>query len=320
MFITVRASAHKAARRSCWGLPFIAFWPKSRVFEEVGMRKGLFLTAAVFALAAGQANAGVVITSKHTELDTQMSDTVMVYLDADRMKVVAPDATVIFRGDQNKVWILQPEQKSYMEMTPETMRNMGTRMAGAQAQMNAAMAQMQAQMAQMPPEQRAMMEQMMAGRGGLGGPPPGRGPGGGAAAAAARATFAKGAGGKTVGSWRCENYLKSTGGRKDEDLCIAPIAAMGLTAADFRVMENFAKFMEPMTSSPMMGQRTEYMDWNEMNAAIGFQGIPLDTITYSGGKPSLQETVQKIDRANIPANTFELPAGLTKRDMGMPPR
>ena len=52
------------------------------------------------------------------------------------------------RGDQNKVWILQPEQKSYMEMTPETMRNMGTRMAGAQAQMNAAMAQRQAQMAQ----------------------------------------------------------------------------------------------------------------------------------------------------------------------------
>ena len=134
--------------------------------------------------------------------------------------------------------------------------------------------------------------------------------------------FAKAGGGKTVGSWRCDNYTKTVGNQKEEDVCIAPIAAAGLTAADFTVMDKFAAFMAPVTSSPMMRQRTDYMDWNEMNKAIGFQGIPLDTITYAGGKPTLQETVQKIEHVNNPAAIFELPAGLTKRDMmgGPPPR
>jgi hypothetical protein len=55
-----------------------------------------------------------------------------------------------------------------------------------------------------------------------------------------------------------------------------------------------------------------------MNKAVGFQAVPLDTVTYVGGKPDAQETVTKIDRTTIPASTFELPAGLSKQEMGGP--
>jgi len=179
---------------------------------------------------------------------------------------------------------------------------------GAKAQFNAAQAQLQAQLAQLPPEQRARVEAQLGGRG-LGGAPAGGGRG-----APQTTTYVKVGQGKTVGSWRCDQYVKAVGGQKDEDVCIARIAAAGLTAADFRALEDFASFLAPVTSS-QMAPHNDYMNWNEMNKAIGFQGFPLDTTMYSGGHPTTQDTVQKIERAAIPANTFDLPPGLTKQDV-----
>jgi len=262
----------------------------------------------------GSALAGVVVTSTQTKLDTRQASPMTVYVDTDRLKVVTPDNIVIFRGDLNRVWMIDEQRRSYMEMTPETMQRMGGQMAGAASQMNAAMAQMQAQMAQMPPEQRAMMEQMMASRG-LGGPP---GAGGGPPAPP-QIAFSKVGGGKKVAAWNCDLYRKTVNGQQEEELCIATLGATGLSANDFQVMDKFSSFMAPMMSSPMM-PRSDYMNWNDMNKAIGFQGMPLDTIIYVQGRPATQQTVNKIERTGISAATFDLPPGFTKRDMGPPPR
>jgi len=108
------------------------------------------------------------------------------------------------------------------------------------------------------------------------------------------------------------------GGAQDEDICIATLAAAGLTAADFRVFDSFSNFAGELASAPQT-PRSDFMNWNEMNKAIGFQGIPLDTIHYESGMPSRQDTVQKIERINVPANTFDLPPGLTKTEIPGPP-
>ena len=283
------------------------------------MRHNLLLGMTILVLAqSASAFAGVIVSSTLTKLDTKQADPTMVYADTDRLKVVTPENTTIFRGDLNRLWIVDEQRRSYMEMTPETMQRMGGQMAGASAQMNAAMAQMQAQMAQMPPEQRAMMEQMMASRG-LGGP---HGPPGARAAAPVappQVAYSKAGGGKRVASWNCDIFRKTVNGQQEEELCIAPISAAGLTTGDFQVLERFASFIAPMTSSPMM-PRSDFMNWNEMNKAIGFQGMPIDTIMYSDGRPSRQQTVTKIERTAIPASTFDLPPGFTKREMGPPQR
>jgi len=264
---------------------------------------------ALFLLGSSSAMAGVVVTATYTKLDTRQASPMTVYIDTDKLKVVTPDTTMIFRGDTNRMWVLMPEQRSYMEMTPETMQQMSGQLAGAQAQLSAAQAQMQAQLAQIPPEQRAMMQQMLAGRGipGLGGPP-------GAGSAPPQISFAKAGGGKTVGSWNCENYSKTVNGQKEEDLCIAPVTATGITAADVQVFDKFSNFMQPILSSPMV-PKMSYMSWNDMNKAVGFAGMPLDSTTYLQGRPSIQQTVSKIERTAIPAETYDLPAGFTKRDM-----
>jgi hypothetical protein len=277
------------------------------------MQYGRFFGAtALFLLGSSTAMAGVVVTSTQTKLDTKQASPMTVYVDSDRLKVITPDTTMIFRGDTNRMWVIMPQQRSYMEMTPETMQQMSGQLAGAQAQLSAAQAQLQAQMAQMPPQQRAMMEQMLAGRG-LGGPP------GAGASAPPQISFAKAGGSKTVGSWNCDNYSKTVNGQKEEDLCIAPISAAGITAADLQVFDKFSTFMQPILSSPIV-PKMDYMSWNDMNKAVGFPGLPLDTTVYIQGRPSMQQTVNKIERTTIPAGTYDLPAGFTKREMPGAPR
>jgi hypothetical protein len=136
---------------------------------------------------------------------------------------------------------------------------------------------------------------------------------GAAALPKAAIAYAKAGPNKSVAKMRCDVYRKTIDGAQEEYLCITPIASAGLTANDFKVLDSLSQFSEPLTGAPQA--RGEFMDWNGMNKAIGFQGLPLDTIRYSSGKPYQQNTVQKIERQNTPANTFELPAGYTMQGM-----
>jgi hypothetical protein len=126
--------------------------------------------------------------------------------------------------------------------------------------------------------------------------------------------YAKTGQAKAISTWRCELYGKSVSGLRQEELCIAPLTAVGLADADFRVLDIFAAFMGPLATSPM-APRADYFNWAEMNRAIGFSGIPLEATLLSNGGPAVQDTMQKIERVNIPADTFDLPAGLTKREL-----
>jgi hypothetical protein len=280
------------------------------------MRFQLPIAMALLAFSAPQALAGVVVTSNSIELATHETKPTIIYADTDKLKVISPTNTIIYRGDLKKLWIINEGRKSYLEMTPETMQQFAGQMAGASDRMAAAQAQLQARLATMPPAQRAQMEAMLAGRGGAGGPPPGA-PGG---QRPSQVVYAKAGANKTVAKIRCDTYHKSIDGAQNEDVCIAPIGSAGLTANDFKVLDSFSSFAQPIVGAPQ-ANRDDYMDWNAMNRAIGFQGFPLDTVHYSDGKASRQDTVQKIERQNIPAGTFELPAGLTQQGIpGRPPR
>jgi len=279
------------------------------------MRYGrLWGAIGLFLLGSSSAMAGVVVTSTYTKLDTKETSPSTLYVDTDRVKLVSQDVTVIFRADTNRMWIIRPGEKVYTELTPETMQQLSGQLAGAQGQLGAAQAQLQARLAQLPPEQRAMMQQMLAARG-LGGAA------GASAAPAAppQISFAKAGGGKAIAGIRCDAYSKTMNGQKQSDLCVAPVASAGMTAGDLQVFERLADFIQPIASSPLV-PRMGYFDWNEMNKAIGFAGFPLESVIYIGGQPNLQQTVNKIEHATIPAGTYDLPAGLSKRELPGGPR
>jgi len=65
-----------------------------------------------------------------------------------------PDATIIFDGDQNRMYIINDDEKNYLVFDQATVESMA-------AKINPAMEEMRKQLEQMPPEQRKMVEKMM---------------------------------------------------------------------------------------------------------------------------------------------------------------
>src|SRR5258708_3758189 len=110
------------------------------------MRYGLSFLVFALALAAGQATAGVVVTSTQTKRDSKETSQTTIYAETDRLKFVMPEITMIFRGDQNRIWTIIASRKTYTEMTPETLQQMAGLTAGAAA---AGQARMKAQLEQL---------------------------------------------------------------------------------------------------------------------------------------------------------------------------
>jgi len=265
------------------------------------MRHRLSLAAIMFAAASNSAFAGVVITSTQVNLASQEASPISGFVEADRLKIVTPGNTVIFRGDLQRTWVIGTAASTYVEITPEVVTAFAARLAAAQTPGSAEQAKLQERLAKLPPQQRAIAEQQLRGLGA-------------GAAAAQQVAYAKTGQAKAVSAWQCEVYGKSVSGQKQEELCIVPISTVGLTDADFRVLDMFAAFMGPLATSPM-APRADYFNWADMNKAIGFSGIPLEATLLSDGRPALHDTMQKIERVDIPADTFDLPAGLTKREL-----
>ena len=259
------------------------------------MRHCLSVAAIMLAAASSSAFAGVVITAAQINLASKEETPIRGFIEADRLKIVTPQATVIFRNDLKTAWIIGGT--TYLEITPEVVSTFAGRLAAVQAPGSPEQTRLQERLAKLPPEQRALAEQQLKSLG---------------AGTAPQVAYTKTGQGKTVGAWRCELYDKSVSGQKQEELCVAPIATLGLNDADIHALELFTTFMGPVASSPV-APRADYFNWTVMSKAIGFSGIPLQAVLLSNGGPSLQDTVQKVERMNIPADAFDLPAGLTKR-------
>jgi hypothetical protein len=85
-----------------------------------------------------------------------------------------------------------------------------------------------------------------------------------------------------------------------------------------QVFERIGQFIQPIASSPLV-PRMDYTEMTRDDQGNRLCRFPVESTMYLQGRPNLQQTVNKIERTTIPAGTYDLPAGLTKRDMpGMP--
>ena len=264
------------------------------------MRSGIRIlaaTAAAIGLAAGVAHAqGVVMTSKVTTTGSA-PQTTEVQLDANHMRAEMVDGSggrtaVVFDSTKGVVDIIDITKKTYMEMTKAQIEQMG-------AQMSQMMAQAEAAMANMPPAQRAQMEAMMRGRGGMMG-----------MGAPAKPEYKK-VGSGQVGKWTCDRYEGTVNGQKTAEVCTVEPTAFGLTAADFAVMQKLAEMMKAMVPPQM----SSMMQMGVAGAA-GYPGIPVKSVNTVMGRETTTE-ITDVKKQAIPASAFEIPAGFTKQDMPM---
>jgi hypothetical protein len=265
-----------------------------------GTMRAIVLVGGVLALGAGGSALGGTVLTLDQSVNGGPVRQQTINLAADKVKMVSPENQLIFRGDQNKVWILRPQDKAYIELTPESMSRM-------KAQMDQAMARMQQQMAAMPPEQRKQMEAMMAARG--------MGPGG--SSAPQQIQFEKAGEPKKVGDFTCTPYHVTMGSGPTSDFCMATLADLGLTRDDVKAYVSFGKFMSQMGAAGAQRSPMAQFDLDLIKQQIGFDGFPVQTtFTAPDGKHVVQTTLKSIKHEDTPAASFELPAGYTRGDMG----
>ncbi len=262
--------------------------------------RGTFSLATILALGVGGgAVAGTVITLDQVVNGAPGKPQTM-YLESDRLRLTSPESDFIFRGDQNKVWVIRSQDHSYTELTPESMGQM-------RAQMDQAMDKMRQQMASMPEAQRKQVEALMASRG----------MGQGGAAAAPKISYERAGEVRKVGDWNCTPYHMVMDGFPRSDVCIAKLSELGLTRDDMKTFAGFSAFMRPLGGAGGKLSPSSSFDFDAMKKAIGFDGFAVQTSIQSpDGSLHLQTTLKSIQHQAVPASSFDLPAGYTKQDTG----
>lgn len=255
------------------------------------------LTAAALALLGGPlpADPGILIVEKTTTGTT--TQTSQVQIEGGRMRVESTGApgerqTIIFDGTKQVMWIVNHDKKTYSELTKADVDRIGGQVAGA-------MAQMQEQLKNMPPEQRAMVEKMMQGRGmaGMGAPP-------------TRKTTYRPAGTDKVGKWACSKYDGYQDGQKTSEVCAVAPEALGFAVADFEISRQLGDFL-----GKLMPQTSDQVFRVGSAAEQGFSGVPVRRV-FSVGQAQTTVELTDVTRQSFPASTFEVPAGFQKEAFG----
>ena len=248
------------------------------------------LPAFAFLLTTVPAVAGTVITSE-TSGPKEAAGKSVVYIDADKVRIEAPNEITIFRADQNVAYIVTPAKKQFIKLTPEKMKQMA-------AAIDKARARMAEQLKSMPPAQRAQIEKMMPG--GMSAEPP-------------KLSFRKAGGSGTVGKWSCERIEELANGEPQAKLCVVKMAELGLSAADLAPLQRLSAFMAEAAAPS--GGATAAMDPQALEKAVGYPAFAVQMEIPAAGIATTTSTVEK---KAVAADLFDLPAGYQEAAMPMP--
>ena len=249
------------------------------------------LGSSVLATAFVVSAQGPGITIVQQETRDGKTTTTQMQMDKMHMRAEAGGTTVmVFDGEAQVMRVIQMDRKTYTEMSKAQMEEMSQKMAQAMEQLK-----------NLPPEQRAMMEKMMA-RGGRA-----------MAGMSAPAPISyRASGADTVGKWSCTKYVGMRGQEKVAELCTVDPTALGLAVSDFDVMKHFAEFMKSLV--PQMAEQISVIG-SEANQ--GYSGFPVRRTTFASGQTQSVSELKEIARGAIPATAWQAPAGFKREG---PPR
>lgn len=214
-----------------------------------------------------------------------------------RMQIVAQENKnyTIFRADKQLLWAIDDQRKEYSEITKESIKSMGQKV-------NTAMQQMEAQMAQMPPEQRAMMEQMMKGQVGAMQNKP------------MELTFKNTNRKKTINNYPCTGYEEYRDNVMVRELWVTPwnnFASSADVLAAFKAMGAFFnELVETFKNNPFMKGLDNPYSYNET-----LNGFPVVVREFEDGKATLETEFKQGEKKNLDANLFLPPKGYTMKKL-----
>lgn len=266
-------------------------------------RKSTTLAAILLVLAiAIPSHAGVVVVNKDTfkaGTDAEKPGTTTAYIGSDRLRVETAggvqEAVFIFRQDKQVMWIVDPAQKKYMEVTRQTLEQ-------SRKQIEAATAQMESQLENLPPEQAAQLRKMMEAKGLTG--------------ERKTPSFRKSESGVKIGKWTTDKYVGESGGMQ-KVIFTAPPEKLGFKKSDLKVFEGFNEFVSILGAGQLDPFPTGTADQKKL---LGFEGMPVKTVDVDTATGQMDVTeVQSVTRKDLDAALFEVPQGYQKHE-SMPQR
>ncbi len=244
-------------------------------------KRASLLFPILFAALAGAANADVTIVSK---MDGEMHT---IRATGQKISMSGLRNGMIFRGDQKLMWILNPEKKTYSEMTEADLQAM-------EEKMNAPMAELEKMKAQLPP---AMLEQMKRSMPG---------------AAAPKRTVVPMNEARTINGFPCRGYAVSSESGSASEVWSTDPASVELEPEDLSAFKEFAAFMKTM----MPGMES-WADWaKDFDHPKEGQvpGVPILTIVKDESGKELHRTeLVRVEHGAVATSEFEVPAGYTEK-------
>ena len=267
------------------------------------MMRTFLCTAAILSTFLCQTLGGVVVEMVSRDLrSNQESPPDKTYVQGAMLRIEphqeggAAATAMIFRD--NALLILNSQERSYYRMDEQTMTRLGS-------QISAAMQQMQEQLANLPPEQRAMMEEMMKGRmpegmsmGGAGQPP---------------ALRVEPAGSERVGPYSCDKYAVYQGQNKTQEICVVPdsqIGALGEVMETFRAMARFTRKLVESTPQGPLSNMTQ----NPFQVLDEIEGFPVLTRQFENGQPTHETLFKSASEQDLSDDLFSVPNGYREID------
>jgi hypothetical protein len=257
---------------------------------NLGAKQFSFCLVAL--LAAPTYAAGLRAQVESTKVDTGEATHQEILLDADRLRVnitgkdTSTSIMFLTDGGRDRMVMLNKNRNEYREMDQQTVAQMSQQLQGV-------MAQMQEKMKDMPPQQREMMEKMMKGK---------MGQAAGRGAAQMRTVYtAKGSG--SVNGFSCTKYDGVRGTEKVAEVCAAKPGELKFSPSDFQVFEKMKEFAASLQNA--FTNAIGAGDFRSM-AELGYEGFPVEQITFSGGKPELKTEMKSITRASLSDADFSL--------------
>jgi hypothetical protein len=247
------------------------------------------------------AQAGVYLESVDKKLDgSQAPTTSKLWFDDGRMRTEGRNEQQVVLFKDQTLYTLDSKTKSYLAIDKATAERMG-------AQAAAMKKQMEARMAAMSPEQRKRMEEMMAkvGKGAGAAMLPG--------AKEPQRVLKNSGRTETVAGIKCTVWEVFEDGAKDQEMCAAP--AGSLPGGD-EVVKTFRAIGEAMKSFTAnlgnSGSELSNRPWRDMET---IHGVPILTRQFDDGKATSEMRLTVVRKESVPAASFEIPAGYTRKTL-----
>jgi hypothetical protein len=260
------------------------------------MRSPASLLATVAAVAvAVLAPARLALAATTLVIQHGTREPTTVYADGDHLRAAISGneqfTAVIMDATAKKLVMIDDRAKTYTEITEEQMRRMAAKMAEVRAQV-------EEKLKNMPPERRQKVEAMMKAM-----------PGGDAGQSGKPAEWKFEALGqkKTVNGMPCETYHVLVDGKLHEEDCILPWSSKLLRKSDFAGIEKLA---QTMTESVGVSRTGGIPLLNR------YPGLPISRVPVTpDGARGEEEQVKSIKQGSVPAGSFTVPAGYTKKPL-----